>query len=605
MAFYWDGSQLCAKRTQVSEEQQQNKGWTTFFLGLREPMDMVDIDKFGPFIARSLGFTGNLHDVTVYLDDHRLLNINKTIRGSRPMTIPATVEITSPLKIFTLQTVDLQNVQMDSTRLMISEQPREARTIESQIFLRTASGKLDVNVSEKNAAEMERTTKKYPPKHTTLQLLYHGHDETETETETIFKDLLPFPEQGKIFIGFPTHQTTGFCGHVAGRFIPTVERENLDFVIRCLQDWNHELLSMAGLLSRMMYEDELAQIGKLYDKTILPHSTSYESENEGTAKAREALEKRALHALKSFQLHPSTPEPLVGEYIDIYFFQMSRLGLSVLSSHGVKELQEVRIPDEAMSEFMKNLPILPTSVYDGSQEFMSKLETDKKVQRISFHDVLEELESRTLTLTQMAAMLRWWVDHKPRNRISDADIQTFLEKARMYSGDSPRSLSTFKWFVNRIIGEGDVPLPPNTLPYNITNTFGGDELQMVSSVWHELSLHEWATFVAKEPDFETSPDFAEKVLHVLSRGWANIPEDSQKAIASHLATKKCIPTKDGMMVPKETYLKTVTLFSDLLVMEFKEQPREELLLAMGTRQVRKHLYAFNCRLSLRASFGRI
>ncbi|KAK3823349.1 MAG: hypothetical protein J3Q66DRAFT_310181, partial [Benniella sp.] len=588
MAFYWREDQLFTKQAPILEKEQQEDRWTTFLLILREPMDMLNMDTFGSFIARSLGFTSKLCNVTVYLNHHQLLNINKTIRESRPMTIPNSMQTTSPLKMFTLKSADLQNVQMDATQLMISEQTREIRTIESQVFLRTASGKLDVNVSEKDAAEMERTTKKYPPKQTTLQLQYHGHDEAEskapTDNKAIFKDLLPFPEQGRIFIGFPTHQTTGFCGHIAGRFIPTVERENLDFVVKCLRDWNHELLSMAGLLSRMVYEDELAQIGLLYSDNILSRRNSDATEDESTARSRERLENRALHALKAFRLHPSIPEPLVGSYIDAYFFKMSMLGISVLSSHGVKELDKVRIPDSTMSTFLKNLPILPISVYLGSREFMNKLEIAGKVQRISFRDVLGELESRTLTRTQMVAMLRWWVDHKSKYIVSDADTKAFLQTALVPSGNSTRPLSTFKWFVNPALGPVHMPLPPETLPYNITNTFREPELLEISSSWQQLSLHEWTTYIVKGPDFETSPEFAEEVLHVLSRGWSQIPNVSRKAIVSLLEVKKCIPTKFGMRIPKETYLKTVTLFSDLPVMEFREQPLDALLLAMGARQ---------------------
>ncbi|KAF9079126.1 hypothetical protein BGX27_006978, partial [Mortierella sp. AM989] len=118
---------------------------------------------------------------------------------------------------------------------------------------------------------------------------------------------------------------------------------------------------MAGLLSRALYEDELSQIGNLYNEMILAHHKPDETDDEATATAREWLEKRALHALQAFQFHPSTPSPQVGHYIDAYFFRMSKLALSILSSHGVKELDKVRIPDSSMSAFLKQLPTIPTN----------------------------------------------------------------------------------------------------------------------------------------------------------------------------------------------------------------------------------------------------
>ncbi|KAI8605357.1 hypothetical protein EDD21DRAFT_363843 [Dissophora ornata] len=586
MAFYWRNDQLYAKRAAIPDEDNQKDDWTTFLLDLREPMDMLSMDEFGPFLARSLGFTGNLRDISVYLDHHRLLNISKKMREPRPMTLPKTMYMTSPQKIFTLKSVDLQSVQMDATRMEVSRWTREVSTSVTTIFLRTASGNLDVKVTKQFSAEMERTTKKYPPSQTAIQILYVGHDEKQAsaENKTIFKDLVPFPEQGRIFIGFPTHQTTGFCSHVAGRFIPTVERESLDFVDKTLQIWNHELLSMAGLLSRALYEDELLQIGNLYNEMILAHQNPDEVDDETSAVAREWLEKRALHALQAFQFHPSTPSPQVGHYIDAYFFRMSTLALSTLSSRGVKPLDKVRIPEPTMAGFLKKVPIIPTSVYSGSEKFMDKLERAGKVQRISFKDVLAELEGRALPEPQMVAMLKWWIDYRPRQTLPDADVNAFFQSALVKSGDSIKPLSMLKWFVNPKVTPIDMPLPPNTVPYDITKTFTQPELYRISGAWQELNLLEWTKFIVNEPDFEESPAFAEKVLLVLSRGWTQLHENTQKATVAMIAQKKCIPTKYGMKLPNESYFKTVTLFPDLPVMVFTKQPLEKLLAAMGARK---------------------
>ncbi|KAF9330531.1 hypothetical protein BG006_006519 [Podila minutissima] len=586
MAFYWRNDQLYAKRAPVPDDEEQTDSWTTFLLDLREPMDMLNMDEFAPFLARSLGFTANLRDISVYLNHHRLLNISKKMREPRPMTLPKTMYMTSPQKIFTLKSVDLQSVQLDATRLEVSRWLGEVTTTTTTIFLRTASGHLDVKVSKQFSNEMERTTKKYPPSQTAIQILYVGHDEKQAsaENKTIFKDLVPFPEQGRIFIGFPTHQTTGFSSHVAGRFIPTVERESLDFVDKCLQVWNHELLCMAGLLSRALYEDELSQIGNLYNEMILAHQKPDQPDDEATATAREWLEKRALHALQAFQFHPSTPSPLVGHYTDAYFFRMSTLGLSILSSHGVKQLDKVRIPEPTMASFLTNLPTIPTNVYTGSQKFIEKMEKAGKVQKITFKDILMELENRTLTETQMVAMLKWWIDFKSKFIIPESDTSAFFQLALVCSGESVKPLSTLKWFVNPKLTPIDMPLPPNTLPYDITKTFTQPELSKISGSWQELSLLEWTKFIVNDPDMETSPNFAEKVLLVLSRSWAQLPESSQRAIVAMLSQKKCIPTKYGMKLPNESYFKSVTLFPDLPVMVFTKQPVEKLLASMGARK---------------------
>ncbi|KAF9328391.1 hypothetical protein BGZ91_001028 [Linnemannia elongata] len=530
MAFYWRNDQLYAKRAGIPDDENQKDGWTTFLLDLREPMDMLSMDEFGPFLARSLGFTANLRDISVYLDHHCILKISKKMREPRPMTLPKTMYMTSPQKIFTLKSVDLQSVQLDATKMEVSRWTREVTHTSTTIFLRTASGNLDVRVSKQFSNEMERTTKKYPPSQTAIQILYVGHDEKQAsaDNKSIFKDLVPFPEQGRIFIGFPTHQTTGFSSHVAGRFIPTVERESLDFVDKTLQIWNHELLSMAGLLSRALYE--------------------------------------------------------VGHYIDAYFFRMSTLALSILSSNGVKTLDKVRIPEPTMAAFLTQLPTIPSNVYTGSQKFIDKLEKAGKIQRITFKDVLLELESRTLTEVQMVAMLKWWIDFSSKYVIPDSEVNAFFQLALVCSGDTVKPLASLKWFVNPKVTPIDMPLPPNTLPYDITKTFTQPELYRISDSWQELNLLEWTKFIINDTDFEVSPVFAEKVLLVLSRGWGQLHENSQRAIVALLSQKKCIPTKYGMKVPNESYFRTVTLFPDLPVMVFTKQPLEKLLLSMGARK---------------------
>jgi hypothetical protein len=338
-----------------------------------------------------------------------------------------------------------------------------------------------------------------------------------------------------------------------------------------------------GSLSPVL--DELSQIGSLYNEMILAHQKPDQPDDEGTATARDWLEKRALHALQAFQFHPSTPSPQVGHYIDAYFFRMSTLPLSILSSHGVKDLDRVRIPEPSMATFLTQLPTISSNIYTGSQKYMDKLEKAGKLHRITFKDVLNELENRTLTEAQMVAMLKWWIDFRSKYVLPDSDVTAFFQLALVCSGDTVKPLSTLKWFVNPKVTPTDLPLPPTTIPYDITKSFTQPELIRVSGSWTELTLLEWTKFIVNDPEFEGSPAFAEKVILVLSRGWTQLHESAQRAIVAMLSQKKCIPTKYGMKLPNESYFRTVTLFPDLPVMTFQRVPLEKLLIAMGARKV--------------------
>lgn len=55
-------------------------------------------------------------------------------------------------------------------------------------------------------------------------------------------------KNGRVFIGFPTFQTTGCAASVAARFVTTVERESVDFQAKYVNEWNRELLWAGGVL---------------------------------------------------------------------------------------------------------------------------------------------------------------------------------------------------------------------------------------------------------------------------------------------------------------------------------------------------------------------
>ena len=78
-----------------------------------------------------------------------------------------------------------------------------------------------------------------------FQLLYASKDEFEAskkadqKARSIFDNLVAdLSTQGRVAIGFLTHQTSGCAASIAASFIPTVERESLDMQHPATADWN-------------------------------------------------------------------------------------------------------------------------------------------------------------------------------------------------------------------------------------------------------------------------------------------------------------------------------------------------------------------------------
>lgn len=143
--------------------------------------------------------------------------------------------------------------------------PLEA--IVTSLALRIVAANISVSVSKTFGVELERATKKPPPRQTSVALVFTGREAweegeladggkaTEDAAEegkgekSVFRGLradLDGRGLAKVFIGHATGQTTGMAGHLSARFIPTVERESIDLVDRHVAVWNRELLHVAG-----------------------------------------------------------------------------------------------------------------------------------------------------------------------------------------------------------------------------------------------------------------------------------------------------------------------------------------------------------------------
>ncbi|PKY20923.1 hypothetical protein RhiirB3_470054 [Rhizophagus irregularis] len=575
MAFYWRGNQLFVKQAQTGDD---DKVWTTFLMDMREPLE---------------GFTGNLQDVLVYVNDILAMQLSKKMQDPKPINITPDFNTFSPQKIFNLTLANVRCVQLYMKRLVIPTNmslrqwislPNDLQIEEASIFLRVVNGNLDVNVSDEISSEMERVTKKKPPSKTIIQMIYTGVDEDgscNTDVSPIFKDLLPYPGQGKIYIGFPTHQTTGCCSHLAARVIPTVDRESIDLVEKTLLIYNGEMLRLAGTLCRILYENEMDQIAWAFNEKI----TNNTNNDEDIKSIRGYLESWAIYALTHFAFNPSTPNAQVGIITESQFFNCSKNILPILSTNGVLPISNVRIPNPAMAGFIKTIPVVPKIVFDQCYTFFKKArDTMKLIKELTLQDVFHELSSRTLSEDEMTDLLKWWISYRSRGSfVRVTEISQFMQLARF--GNNSRSLNTIRYFLNPTVIPSEMDVPVDVLPFNISKNLKKQDLEKLAG-WSELSLINWAKFIVKKSDLERDPTFAKKVIQILGEGLSNISQTDKEIIQQLFARKKCIPTKFGMKIPNEAYFKEVDLFSDLPTIDLEETTTlKNILELLGVRKV--------------------
>lgn len=669
MGFYWKDKkdQLFARRGQLPSDGNPMPIWTTIEMTLREPAPIPVPFDFTRFLASSITFMTHLSEVVVYFDDKRLVRLAKSSGISKEIGIPNGLQNSSPLGIMSVKDIKSTPLHINAEVMRWvyssgSEKPRRApisKTLkstgarsffsslftsfsasptqrsdamlpapreevinplsidETSVSLSIFSADVVVRLDGKLSVELHRSTKKNPPNKLKYELIYTAKDEYDASkkddekqtfsTGSIFQGLradLDGAGQTRIFIGHATGQTTGLGGHMAARFIPTVERESIDLMDRNVAVWNRELLYVGALLARAAYELELNDIKNLWNSAISPGSPANSVDEELQA----GLRSRSLHTLKFFTFYPSTPSAEVSNILEANFFSCAKGSrFPVISTAGVRDASEVRLPDSTLSGFLKHLPVLPDEILTHSPAMISSLENRGMIKSVTFVDVLKELRARPLGEDEMIVCLTWWIDmskeHTTWNFTHRAEL---LDAAVLTTGKSGSTnekiiaLGSIQTFINsRTISSIiplDGPLPGHLLPVTISKNFSSSDITSTFP-WTELTISKWLEHVCStevrianvNEDLTTSPIWAERVLMTLARAWPTLSAPTKAEVFSHLGHLACIPTSSGMRIPNQSYFPQANIFNDLPVATFPSgaMPKgslERVLQALGVRR---------------------
>ncbi|ORX44853.1 hypothetical protein BCR36DRAFT_334006 [Piromyces finnis] len=603
--FFWKGDQLFIKKGTVPEDKQSQ--WTSFILNLRNPLEIPDTNEFSRFLVTSLGFTSYLKRVKVIVNGEEKIFVDKKASDPRPLEYPKEkYKNKTPNKMFELEDIITRSVQMDievKDNLNIfykesvqmpkkiffgfagigfslsgkNKQPEDFEAIKLTQFIKVTTGTFKANLPVSVKREMERTTKKNPPVRTSISILSTNYDEYESSTaikdkSKIFEDLISYPNQGKIFIGFPTQQTTGCCIHLLGHLIPTVERESIDFVDSTLAKWNQELLCGGYLMSRILFEEEMSQIAKIY-------SSIGDHDDEST----NWLLNRTIHNYKAFSYKQSTPSSIVGSIFLNIFFSRCKFPLSILTTKGVVSINDARLPNKTMQAFIKEIPIIHEKIIDECKDMVNTLKSQNLIMPISINDIYNELNSRIFNHDELIQLMKWWIDYSKSGEVyhSQDELYNFKNLTRINWKDDAlkedggdqrlikSTLAHIKYFINPKIVPPNMSFPDNVLPYAISKEFWKSDLETYFGNWAELPLSDWVGYIIEKDLFNDDLDFIEKVLSIISRGINSINYKERIRIKQYLTKRECIPTQHGLKLPEEAYFPIVNLFNDLPIISLK------------------------------------
>ena len=359
---------------------------------------------------------------------------------------------------------------------------------------------------------------------------------------------------------------------------------------------------MGGFLARFAYEQEMQTVKTPWDAAADGPGALPDAELQAWLRAR------ALHALKFFTFHPSTPSSVVSTSMETAFFTCATTQpFPIISSEGVRSASLVHVPDPEFSGFLKRLPVISEDIVNGAKVMIAALRARGMIKNITFVDVLTELRSRPLTETETIACLKWWINvNKQGNNPNLFQGRSQLLDALVLSINGPperiMKISDARTFLNARTGGAiipiDGPLPSTLLPTSVTRSFDPDVLGTVFP-WKQLTIVDWLRHVTDpkvavenaEFDITLSASWAERVLSALSRAWPSLPKTTHEDVINILSPMACVPTSAGLKVPNQAYFASVNLFRDLptVTMPSGASVKGALERVLQSLGVRKHV----------------
>ncbi|KAI2791629.1 hypothetical protein POX_c04495 [Penicillium oxalicum] len=642
MAFYWKGNALFTRRLNMSETPSQD---TTFVLDYRNDSSPVpQLMQLCQFLSSSLTFVA-LEEIELWLDDWNLLKLSKKTAPGVDVPIPRDIETRTTDGLMKITSITQEIAQVDAAWMRIVEwnpnasmfrldnlrdttsslrsffskftsqagSEKQIQTpkvegvdetanmtamLKATVFLHINTASIQPSISTSLSKELERATRKPPPKRATIAILTPSYDAniatgaSESQSE-ILASILP-TKAGRIFIGFPTQQTTGLNAHVsAPSVIPTVERESIDLNTRYISKWNIEMLRAVGIVCRIAWSAEMSSIkSKIATKVGSTRASKIRKED-----IVEVLPE-AIHTANQFVFRESTPSSMLGQTIEDAFWMCNKnASIEIISTCGVIPSHQTRIAPKDLS-FMDSIPALPDELVLNAKEFVQKLTDFGLVTEITVSDIKRELESHTLRPNQISEFLSWLGQKAVTGQLDGLSVKSLLRVAVANDEDkegNPTRLIVFAdiaGFLNPHRIPADLPVPPGVMPFKFTKSQSKAELEALG--WAELQIVPWIRWLvtnandenllAKEQNILKTPAFAGQVLPVLSKAWELLSPSSRQAVVDILQPNTVIPTRFGMKQPAQTYFASVRLFDDLPVVHGLNGVKEKFLVALGVRK---------------------
>lgn len=472
LTFLWRGDSLWARSGPVEHP---DKVWTSFVLPSRDAYPVPNLLEFAQFLCTSLTFTRSLNTIRLFIDDKNVLTISKSTTGSCNAIIPPSssswwssdgMVTHSPNSLFSLERSD--NAVIESFADLSVFLLGDAYSVRA----RYVSARADVRATSDLERRIERVTKKKLPRQVTIHVFMNAVASSyppNNRAAEVLQAITPRVGTGYVFIGFRTSQTTGVAAHLAAPLVPTVEREAIDLQDPALRVFNSDLLSIAGAVMRLCFEEGMISIAAQWEKSkperdasrkalekemlekdtksvpsqvasdsslhqqpdgdrlsafmrfmssgvrkltdVIKLPTSILDDDDYLLNPPDALpfsreERDAVMLMRAFSPEPSTPATSVGALIANGFLScMAKKSPLVLTSSGVVCGSDGLLPFRGIEWFV-NKNVVRKSVFLNADSFLQNV---AGCRFLNLSDLIADMHRRPLSEKDFVRFVRWWV----------------------------------------------------------------------------------------------------------------------------------------------------------------------------------------------------
>ncbi|CAF1287197.1 unnamed protein product [Adineta steineri] len=514
----------------------------------------LNLSDLKSYFTKVLSFTKYINEFVIKINDTIVFEIQKTkICKTMPMSI-----VNFDVKKSMNNMLRFESLSQNEQTFAITNGPC--------ITLNHISVKASVVVNTEFQQKIRQILKKNLPSTIHIELLYAPNSIIKQQQQIqlarnndnnarIFNSIIPlkFHEEkttpaGYIFIGLGTQQSTGIGMHVFSHFIPTIERENLDFQDPYILQWNRELLLSAGQIARYVYDQ------------FMINNTSIITKQE------------ALLSISSFQFQPSVPNNKIGNTIQSGFFDDTKLFVRVLKStdnpglHIFLSKNSYLSSSEHMDSFLR-VPLIPFEL--SQTHFFTILRERGLINNADYQFIEQKLSesSSILILNEFIQLVHYLSTSKITNEWSQRilSVVRFRETIR----SDIIIMKNFK-FYDPFNVPSVLKLPQSILPASIAIHFSGEELQsrLYLTPWSLTELTDYYLHADQRYIF-LLPKANVQLLSLFSKQLYQFQESEWNKILLTLSGIKCIQTTRGMKIPSESYIPSKTLSSyDIPIIKF-------------------------------------